>query len=180
MKILPRVFILLFSLLFLFYLILPSPDFPEALPGALISKEPGDTETPLRRAYFTDLSREEVLAYYQVQLAYSSFFGLPLPTYRLNYPPEEAQSLVRDQTRSTFLEEIVHPLRESIFVNGFEPKSDNDAIRVEGKKWRQKITLRYIPSSLFVRLVIGLATMALICVLSKDIWGDLKRLKEAK
>jgi len=177
MKILPKATFLLFRLLFLFYLILPSPDFPEPLPGALISKEPGDTETPLRRAYFTDLSREEVLTYYQNQFINSPFFGLPLPTYRLNYPPEEAQSLVRDQTRSTFLEEIVHPLRESIYVNGFEPKLDNEIIREEGKKWRQKITLRYIPSSPFIRLVFGVATLVLIYVLAKDVWGILQTFK---
>src|SRR3972149_6324905 len=168
---------LLLSLLFLFYLFLPSPDFPEPLPGSLTSKEPGDTETPLRRAYFTDLSREEVLTFYQNEFTYSPFFGLPLPTYRLNYPPEEAQSLVRDQTRSTFLEEIVHPLRESIYVNGFEPKLDNEIIREEGKKWRQKITLRYIPSSPFIRLVFGVATLILIYVLSTDVWGALQTFK---
>jgi len=177
MKILPKATFLLFSLLFLFYLILPSPDFPEPLPGALTSKEPGDTETPLRKAYFTDLSREEILTYYQNQFTNSTFFGLPLPTYRLNYPPEEAQSLVRDQTRSTFLEEIVHPLRESLYMNGFEPKLDNEIIREEGKKWRQKITLRYVPSSPLIRLVFGVATLVLVYVLAKDVWGILQTFK---
>ena len=179
MKILPRTIFLLLSLLFLFYLFLPSPDFPEPLPGSLTSKEPGDTETPLRRAYFTDLSREEVLTFYQNEFTYSPFFGLPLPTYRLNYPPEEAQSLVRDQTRSTFLEEIVHPLRESIYVNGFEPKTDNEAIRVEGRRWRQKVTLKYIPSSYIVRLTFGLAALALIYILGKELFVDLTTFKRS-
>src|SRR3972149_12253442 len=177
MKIILRATFLLFSPFLFFYLILPSPGFPEPLQGSAISKEPGATETPLRRAYFTDLSREEVLAHYQRQFARSGFLGLPLPTYRLNYPPEEAQILVRDQTRSTFLEEIVHPLRESIYVNGFEPKLDNEIIREEGKKWRQKITLRYIPSSPFIRLVFGVATLILIYVLSTDVWGALQTFK---
>ena len=177
MKIIPRAFFLIFSLFLLFYLILPSPDFPEPPQGALISKEPGDTETPLRRAYFTDLGREEVLAHYQSQFSNSPLFSLPLPTYRLNYPPEEAQSLVRDQTRSTFLEEIVHPLRESVYVNGFEPKSDNEAIRVEGKRWRQKVTVKYIPSSLIIRLVFGAVALLLIYVLGKEAWQVLSTFK---
>ena len=179
MKIILRATFLLFSLFLFFYLILPSPGFPEPLQGSAISKEPGDTETPLRRAYFTDLSREEVLAHYQSQFARSGFLGLPLPTYRLNYPPEEAQILVRDQTRSTFLEEVVHPLRESIYVNGFEPKTDNEAIRVEGRRWRQKVTLKYIPSSSIVRLTFGLAALALIYILGKELFVDLTTFKRS-
>ena len=168
---------MIFSLFLLFYLILPAPDFPEPPLGALISKEPGDTETPLRRAYFTDLGREEVLAHYQSQFSNSPLFGLPLLTYRLNYPPEEAQSLVRDQTRSSFLEEIVHPLRESIYINGFEPKFDNEAIRVEGRRWRQKVTVKYIPSTPILRIVFGAVALVLTYVLGKETWQVLSTFK---
>ncbi|MFZ5932924.1 MAG: hypothetical protein ACOYT7_02505 [Patescibacteria group bacterium] len=167
MKILKTIFIL-FSLVFAFYLLLPDPEFPVPPPDALQSNEPADTETPLRRAYFTNLTREEVMSHYKSQLAKSSFLALPLSTYRLNYPPEEAKTIIRDQTRSTFLEEIVHPFRASVFVNGFEPKDPKDAIFIEGRAWRQKIIVRHIPSTPWVRLPILAFVLGLILVLAKE------------
>ncbi|OGM02399.1 hypothetical protein A2115_02960 [Candidatus Woesebacteria bacterium GWA1_41_8] len=177
MKILLKAILLSLGLIFLSYLILPSPEFPERLDGALVSDEPGDNETPLRRAYFTDLTRGEVLAHYQMQFARLSLLGIPVPTYRLNYLPEEAQALIRDQTRSTFLEEIVHPLRESLYINGFEPKLDKDAIRIGGKKWRQKVTVRYVPSSPVVRFTFGALSLLLVYFLAKDVIAALKDFK---
>ena len=135
----------LFSAIFLLYLGLPSPSFPLPPSDARISNEPADTENPLRRAYFTNFTREEVMAHYKKEFRW----GLTL-----NYPPEESRTLIRDQTRSTFLEEIVHPLREGIYINGFEPKDEKDAINIEGLPWRQKIIVRYVPSTIFVRLVV--------------------------
>lgn len=120
------------------------------------SGEPADVETPLRRAYYTNATREEVMRHYLNEFEKSFFLNLSFLTYRLNYPPEEAQTLVRDQTKSTFLEEIVHPLRESVYINGFEPLGPEYAIVVRGVPWRQKITVRYVPSSLVVRIVIVL------------------------
>jgi hypothetical protein len=156
-----KLFFILFLIVYIAYLAVPTPDFPVQPPDALQSKEPADTETPLRRAYFTDLSRQEVLEHYQNQVQFLSFDGGFL-TYRLNYPPEEAYGIIRDQTRSTFLEEIVHPFRESVYVNGFEPKNEKDTIFIEGKKWRQKITVRWVPSTVYARLSVGLLT--LICI----------------
>lgn len=156
------------SLGLLIYVILPSPEFPEPPAGSLQSEEPADTESPLRRAYFTNSAREEVMLHYMKQLNKSPFYHIPLPTYRLNYPPEEAQTYIRDQTRSTFLEEIVHPLRESFFVNGFEPKNPKDVIIIEDKKWRQKITVRLVPSNSISRLVILVITLILITILSRE------------
>ncbi len=157
-----------FSLSLLLYAILPDSSFPEPTPGSLQSDEPGDTETPLRRAYYTNLTREEVMIHYMKQFNKSSFFGLPLPTYRLNYPPEEAQTYIRDQTRSTFLEEIVHPLRESLFINGFEPKEPKDVILVNEKNWRQKITVRLAPSSTLPRLAVALSTLILLVLIMSE------------
>lgn len=136
------------------YLLLPNPDFPAPLPDSLQSRELADTETPLRRAYFTNLSREEVMGWYKSQYSVSLFGRIPLPTYRLNYPPEESQRIIRDQTRSTFLEEIVHPFRESLYINGFEPDpgDEKNSINIEGKHWRQKIIVRHVPSGVRERL----------------------------
>lgn len=141
----------------LVYEIPASPQFPKPLPDALQSKEPADSETPLRRAYFTNMTREEVINYYKKEFN----TGFIVFTPRLNYPPEESQTLIRDQTRSTFLEEIVHPLRESLYINGFEPKDPKDAIEIEGLPWRQKIIVRYVPSSVWVRILV--IALSFIC-----------------
>jgi hypothetical protein len=130
----------------LVYVSLPSPAFPQPPPKAIQSLEPGDTETPLRRAYFVDQDRDEVINHYRSQFK-------QLPTLRLNYPPEEAQTFVRDQTRSSYLEELVHPIRESIYINGFVPKEKKDAIVIEGREYYQKLTVRYVPSNIVVRVL---------------------------
>jgi hypothetical protein len=181
MKILKILFIL-FCLVLLGYLVLPNYNFPKPPPDSLRSQEPADTETPLRRAYFTNYSRSEVLEWYKSQFNRSTVFNIPLPTYLLNYPPEDAQTIIRDQTRSTFLEEVVHPLRESIYVNGYEPAPSDkkNAINIEGRNWRQKIIIRFIPSLLYIRLAIfaGIATMSVILFLAfKKSINDLKREK---
>lgn len=156
------------SFVFILYLLLPNPDFPKPPADALQSDEPADTETPLRRAYFTNYTRDEVMSNYKNQLTKSSFLGIPLPTYRLNYPPEEARTIIRDQTRSTFLEEIVHPFRESVFINGFEPKDPKDAIEIKGMSWRQKIIVRYVPSNIWVRLVLGVSTIFAMVIVFRE------------
>ena len=162
MKNLPKILYLGFCLILISYLSLPNFDFPAPPSDSLQSNEPADTEIPLRRAYFTNYTREEVMLNYKRQFEKSSFLAIALPTYRLNYPPEEAQTIIRDQTRSTFLEEITHPFRESMFINGFEPKDPKDTIFIGGKLWRQKIIVRYVPSGLTIRLAIGVLTLVLI------------------
>ena len=150
-------FILIFSFL-LIYVIIPAPQFPIPPSDSIQSNEPADSETPLRRAYFTNFTREEVMKHYKDQFSKPLLFGISLPTYSFNYPPEESQTIIRDQTRSTFLEEIVHPFRESIYINGFEPKNQKDAIFIEGRSWRQKLIVKYVGSLILVRVVIVLLT----------------------
>lgn len=168
MRVLVKVIYIILTSYLLFYVLLPNPGFPEPPTNSLQSNEPADVETSLRRGYYTDLSREEVLKYYQDQLEKSAFLNISLPTYRLNYPPEEAQVLIRDQTKSTFLEEIVHPLRESFYINGYEPKEPQNIIEVDGKIWRQKIIVRYIPSNTLARLSLILISMVLIWIVTKQ------------
>lgn len=174
MKLLVKLFLVIISLAFLVYLSLPNPEFPNPPEGALQSNEPADTETPLRRAYFTDFTRGEVLDFYQRQFSKSPFLNIPLLTYRLNYPPEDSQTLIRDQTRSTFLEEIVHPFRESIFVNGFEPHVAKDEIWYKGIHYRQKIIIKYVPSNTFVRVFISILTLSLVWVVVNELKSTLK------
>ena len=168
MKNLPKVLYLGFGLILISYLSLPNFDFPSPPPDSLQSNEPADTEIPLRRAYFTNYTREEVMLNYKRQFEKSSFLAIALPTYRLNYPPEEAQTIIRDQTRSTFLEEITHPFRESMFINGFEPKDPKDAINIEGLPWRQKIIIRYVPGAPVVRVLIYILTLVAVALVVRE------------
>jgi hypothetical protein len=152
------IIVLIFSALFV-YTLIPSPQFPEPMSGFFQSGEPGDVETPLRRGYYTNATRQEVMDHYM-----NEFKG-----YSLNYPPEEAETIIRDQTKSTFLEEIVHPLRESVYINGFEPNTPEYAIVINGTAWRQKITIKYIPSRVYVRSFIVLLT-GMVSLLLLEVW----------
>lgn len=145
-------FAVLVFAIFVVYLLLPSPRFPKQPADSVQSLEEADTESPFRRAYFTNYTRDWIVEHYQNQ--FMTLLGVPLPTYRLNYPPEDAFQLIRDQTRSTYLEEIIHPFRESIFINGFVPTLAKDAIGYRGVRYYQKITIRYTPSSPFIRVPI--------------------------
>ncbi len=150
---------------FLFYLVLPSPSLPSGIPGSLVSKETGDTSDPNIQAYFTNSSREEVISYYKSKYDTSLWLGIPLPTLRLkDYPPEESKFRIQDQVRSSYLEELVHPLRESIFINGFEPTDPKDSINIENQHFLNKITVRNYPSNLLSRLFIGSLILAVFAI----------------
>jgi hypothetical protein len=169
MKYFMKGLLVLLLILYIAYLALPNQDYPNPPPHSLQSNEPADSENlDVRRAYFVNNNREEVVSYYQGQIDTSVFLGIPLPTYRLNYPPEESQTIIRDQTRSSYLEEIVHPFRESVFVNGFFPGSEKDTIHIEGKYWVQKVTVRYVSSGILARVIIGVLTIVLIVILLKE------------
>lgn len=153
---------------FALYLFLPSPNFPRQLPDSVQSLEKADTETKWRRAYFTNYTRAQVLSYYQEQLGKSSLLGIPSPTYRLNYPPEDAFVLIRDQTRSTFLEEVIQPFKAYLFINGFKPRHAKDDIWYKGVHYEQKITLRYAAPPIFIRIPIMLIALLACFVLLRE------------
>lgn len=140
-------FLFVIFFILLIYVYPPSPEFPKPPSDFVQSFEPADTETDLRRGYYTNLTRNEVIKHYEKE--FNKGFNIYTP--KLNYPPEDAPELIRDQTKSTFLEEIVHPLRESIYINGFEPKTEEYAQFYKGVRYNQKIIVRYVPSSLWVR-----------------------------
>ena len=142
------------------YLLWPSPKFPAPPPGSIQSQEPGDTESIYRAAYYSNLSREEVEDYY-----FRQFGGWGI---RQILPPEEAQSLVRDQTRSSYLEEMIHPGRESLYVNVFVPILPQDEIRINGVKYLNKISVRYVPSQPVSRLTVLLLTAVAAYLLFKE------------
>ena len=175
--------IAILSIVFVIYSALPSQGFPKPYPGAKKSAEPADLETSIRQGYYIDgATREEIITFYQTQFSTTSTLGIPIPILRLNYPPEEAQTIIRDQTKSTFLEEIVNPFRESIYINGFEPKTADKFIYIEGKKWDKKIIIRYVHAPILSRVVIATVTAFLFWVVSyvwiKQISNDIKLLKK--
>ncbi len=139
------------------YLFLPGPAFPEPPPGSLISSEPADIESVYRKAYYTNLSRSEIMKYYKNE------FNAPLQ-FGLNHPPEDATEIIRDQTRSNYLEELVHPWKESLFVNGFTPDKPQDIMVRDNKIYASKITIRFVPSTPAQRLTV-LFMVAAICLL---------------
>lgn len=139
------------------YLAQGSLAFPSPPPDAFQSQEPADSEAlHVRRAYFTNFTREEVIEHYKKQMEHPNFLFL---LQRLNYPPEDAQSLIRDQTRSTYLEELTYPLRESLYINGFEPKEAKDEIWYKGVHYSQKITIKYVSNEFAARFVVAVGIL---------------------
>lgn len=145
------------------YLSLPTPALPD-LRDSGRSDEPGDTwQHPDQKGYYSNLTRAEVLSDIQSK-SLLTFLGRTIFPYRLNYPPENAQTLVRDQINTYYLEEIVYPLRNSTFVNGWEPKKSPKYLKtletstsdlyLHGVPYDAKITLRPVDSPVWARLLV--------------------------
>lgn len=155
---------LLIYLLGVVYLLLPGPNLPDLEP-AFRSTEPGDTwQIPGVWAFYTDLSRRESIDFFEKAFSCSSFLNLLLPTFRLNHPPEYARETIKDTLASNFYEELIHPLRESLFISGWIPGEDEVYLAqskepityflIEGNRYNTKITLYHVKSSIWARLLI--------------------------
>ena len=171
MKNLAKIVFALFGIALLVYLAWPAPLFPKTLWDFTSSIEPADKETPLRRGYYTNLTREQLMSHYTKEFGWGE---------RLNYPPEEAQTLIRDQTHATFLEEIVHPMRESIFVAGNELGTNSGDFQIDGKVFKQKVIVRYVGSNIFTRILIGLSTLGLLWILGSEWVKTLRTIRSIK
>ena len=159
-------------LLGLIYMTLPIPHSIgqfSPLPDSTKSNLPGDTwQNPNIAAYFSNYNRQFVTGFYRQNLASLDLLGKIFPPIRFNHPPEDAYQFIRDQQESTFLEEYTYPLRESLFVNGFQAMltkdgqtfSINDYFNEGGKIYSTKTTIRYYPSALWARLVTYLGIWA--------------------
>lgn len=159
--------VLLVYLLGLIYLWPASPAAPD-LPNALRSDEPGDTwQNPTQKAFFTDMKRSEAMSFYQNDYVLK-IGSLSLPVLRLNYRPEDTAVYVRRHIDTFWLEEIVHPLRESLFISGWTPKDaalhanpdisedelNRRVIVIGDQIFETKITLRWYESSRLPRLLV--------------------------
>ena len=159
---LPILLILTVYLLGIYYLILPVPTLP-SLTDSVVSDEPGDTwQHPDQIAFYTNRdNRQDILDELQNK------FSLPglakIINYRLNYRPEDTQDLVRDPLKSYYLEEVVHPFRESLFINVLDPEKsplirDEDRAQqrmyFHGQFYPIKVTLKPIYAGLWARLLV--------------------------
>lgn len=154
-------FSVLIYLFGIYYLSRPTPPLP-SLDQAVRSNEPGDTvQHPDQTAYYTNRdNRQEILDELQKKFNLGNLDQL---SYRLNYRPEEVGGLVRDQLRSYYLEEVIHPLRESLFINVWEPTKSPFVIPKDQASQRMyflkiyypvKVTLKPVYSPLWARLLI--------------------------
>lgn len=172
------------------YLIIPSPgNFPD-LPNSYKSIEPGDT-TQIKNisAYYSDEPRILATTFYRNYFSRSRLWGIPLPTIRLNHPPERIREVLRATQQATFAEEFVHPLRESVFVSGFEWNNDpftppaqriQNAPFVNNRSYAFKITVFYQPTPVWQRLLVFYFTVGLIYLLVRQYKGLIKRISTYK
>lgn len=189
-KIIQILITLIFFILGLGYVLAPAPDNIEDIPGlpnSFKSDEPGDTyQNPNIAAYYSDHWREYVTRYYKSEFEKLNNFGIKLPAIGLNHPPEEAFQFVKDQAKTTFLEQYIFPLRGSLFVNGYEPISRNGKrfnaesvpIEVNNIIYNSKTTLRFYPVPLHIRIIFYFLiwiVITAIYLLSKRIWMELKK-----
>ncbi len=172
-----RKIFIIFSVLLLIYMVWPGPskisDF-KPLPFSDKSTLEGDTiQIPNVSAYFSDNYRKFVVDYYQNNYQQDSFF--PFPPLRLNHPPEYSWNAIKKHTDSTYLEELVYPLRDSLYVNGFEPFYEDGTSKFwgstklnEGKDlWYTKTTLRFYSSKTLIRILVWLGITSSIYLLFK-------------
>jgi len=154
-KTLLKFILIIFNLLAVFYLVTPTPAIKD-LPDSVKSTLPGDTvQLKNVSGYFTNLSRTEVMNFYQ------SFYNGPL-LIRLNHPPEKSKTIFRDTIQSYYLEELVIPFKESLFINGYEWEKDvftkpekriANKLIYNGVTYSAKITTKTFPTPIFYRLL---------------------------
>lgn len=148
------IILVLFNAVSLTYLLIPTPSLKD-LPNSSKSDEPGDTvQLKNVSAYYTNLSRSEVINFYK-SIYYGPFLII------LNHPPELAKTIIKDTIQSYYFEEFHLPFKESLYINGFEWENDvftKAEKRIQNKliykniEYKSKITLKTIPSSLPRRL----------------------------
>lgn len=159
-------FSLLFGLLLLIYMVWPGTsqisDF-SPLPSSSKSTLEGDTiQIPNVAGYFSDNFRDFTTNYYSKN--FQQLSRLPFPPLKLNHPPEYSWNVIKRHTDSTYIEEFVYPLRDSLYVNGLEPFYEDGSPKFwgsvkfdeGGNNWYTKATLRFYPSKSLVRIAVWL------------------------
>jgi len=175
MKWLPKILLISFSVILLVYMLWPwgsrvISDFPN-LPNSAKSTLDGDTvQVPNVAGYFSRNYRDIVIPFYHNE--YQLQTKLPFAPLKLIHPPEFAFVAIKEQTQSTYLEELVYPLRDSLYINGMEPiGKDGEQLFAgaaefgfEGILYPVKTTIRFYPSSYAVRILVwaGIVTSVIL------------------
>lgn len=171
-----KILFIVFSITLLVYMLWPGQNsisqFPP-LPSSEKSTLEGDTiQITNVSAYFSDNFREFVVPFYST--TYQKLTNLPFPPLKLNHPPEYSWIAIKRHTDSTYIEELIYPLRDSLYVNGFEPLNSEympkwwgaSKFEVGGKQYFTKTTLRFYPSPVWVRIFVWFGiVLALLFVL---------------
>jgi len=145
----------------------------KALPQSDKSTLAGDNIAQVSNvaAYFSDNYRKFVVDYYLGN--YHQNTWLPFPPLKLNHPPEYSWLVIKKHTDSTYIEELVYPLRDSIYVNGFEPFYPDSTPKFWGSTrfvaetdiFFTKTTLRFYPSNIVVRIIVWFGIISSIYLL---------------
>lgn len=143
------------------YLSPPLPEFPKPPKDSLVSNEPADLESIYRKSYFTNLTRDEIMNYYDKE-----FKGWI--SFRLDQRREDAYSVIRDQTPSSYIEEIVQPGRGSLYINVYVPDKPTDQINRNGIHYLNKVTIHYMPSHVVSRLTAWLLVLGVGYLIFKE------------
>lgn len=164
-----------FCSLLLIYMLWPGPsnvaDF-QPLPSSYKSRLEGDTiQIPNVSAYFSNNYRSFVIPFYRQN--YLTDMHFPFPPLTLNHPPEYSWVVIKKHTDTTYLEELVYPLRDSLYVNGMEPFNPDKTPKYWGAipfdegdhMWDTKVTLRFYNSSYWARILVWLGISASIALL---------------
>lgn len=172
-----KLIFLISSVFLLIYMVWPGStkisDF-KPLPNSAKSTLSGDTvEIPNVSGYFSNNFRDFVIPFYIKNYQQNSHF--PFPPLRLNHPPEYSWVAIKKQTETTYLEELVYPLKDSLYVNGYETfRPDGTQVfysvpKLEegGRVWFTKTTLRFYSSGLLVRLIVWFGIIISIYLLFK-------------
>lgn len=151
------------------------------LPDSVKSSLSGDTtQIPNVSAYFSNHFRDFVIPFYLNN--YKQVHNLPFSPLKLNHPPEYSWTAIKKHTDSTYLEEFVYPLRNSLFVNGLEMFNPDGSrifpgaplILEEGKVWLTKTTLRLYTTSILVRIIVWLGIVISVFLIFKQAGRILK------
>lgn len=144
------------------------------LPESFKSTLSGDTiEIPNVSAYFSNHFRNFVTPFYYED--YQKNNNLPFPPLKLNHPPQYSWEVIKKHTDSTYLEEFVYPLRNSLYVNGLE-MFNPDGSRIfpgapqiieDGRVWLTKTTLRFYTANILVKVLVWLGIVVSTALLFK-------------
>ncbi|MFA6518517.1 MAG: hypothetical protein WCV93_02570 [Candidatus Shapirobacteria bacterium] len=149
------ILVLVSNLLFLSYLLSPTPSLPP-LANSAISNLPGDTvQVSNVSGFFTNQTRQQVINFYKAN--YTGPFRIIL-----NHPPEKAREVIVDTIPSYYFEEFILPFKETLYINGYEWQNDvftklenrlKNKLIYDSKEYFSKITIRRFPVSIKNRLV---------------------------